>query len=45
MQETDVSENNEDNKEVHKIDKETEYTNKVQHYRETELLKTYSSIL
>ena len=35
----DVSKKNEDKKEVHKIDKETEFITK------TELLKTFSSIL
>ena len=35
----DISEKNEDKKEVHKIDKETEFITK------TELLKTFSSIL
>ena len=35
----DVSEKNEDKKEFHKIDKETEFITK------TELLKTFSSIL
>ena len=45
IQEIDVSEKNEDKKEVHKIDKETEYITKVQHYKATELLKIYSSTL
>ena len=38
------SEKNEDKKEVNKIDKETEFITKVQHYKETELLKTFSSM-